>query len=1142
MALDQRMVVQAGAGSGKTTSLVRRVAHTISSGVRADQVAVITFTDKAARELVHRLRVDQRLANIDDAYIGTIHGYCASILRSFPIEAGLPPKFTTADQITSTNDRLVRQRTVVESVYESSRPDVGLREALEIVADVVGLRRLGAVVDHIDGRWDRFSALQLTPASVSSLRPLVAEAIAALDTWATAHSAAMADRAEAHVRRLDWLRHPDRVTLANVVGLISSVGPTGQRPLNAAAKQALVELRAAGQSIVLDRIVVALRQPVLDLADRRIADGHLGYDDLLVLTRRLLESQPSVLAQLRQRYQRVFVDEFQDTDEVQFQIIDLLTRPDEGEHRADSPRLFAVGDPQQSIYRFRQADVSLFHRLADDAAAGGYHHRLVANFRTRSSVIEWINEAMVRRFESPLLPDKQQRLTDIIPSTYEGLQATRPADDGTLFDPGPAVMLLGVVADESGDDLQPMVHPSAAHAAAAEAADIVSTISRAMAEGWGVLSRPSDDHPWSARPCRLADIAILVARRAGLGETTAALRAAQIPYRLEGGTLAYDQREVYELLRVLRAVDNPVDELMVATALRTTVMACSDLDLFRWRHRSDGSRGYWRPGATLRLKGKLSDDELDSVQRVHAALGELARWSDQAHHRTPAELLAQIADERMAVAAAEFEGRHGRTETWRRVRYLIDEARSWSDDVGGTLAEFIDWVGGRVEALERTEIAPDEHEDSVRILTIHAAKGLEFPVTIVAGLGGGDNNLVDTFTSSLPTAGAPQFRFGQLRSAGFPDRDRAEEWAEEARLLYVAMTRAQDHLVVSGHSSRKSATIASRLVGRLPAAGAELWRPPPRPAAESSSMLAQLRAFAPAEDPSSLALAQRPSADRRRVWTPSALAHRNRHPTIWSIGGGRPRSGADDDADDDSDHDAPDDSHVDVDLDGIRLQDPLPLDAQPVEPTDAGLRKDGSNGLDAIRTRGRYGNDIGTAVHEVLQLIDLAHPLAGLPELAQAACDNVDLADPTAVATVERLARSVVTSELFDRLASSQSASREIYVGASHPDPDAVDDPLTIWGYIDAAFRTERGTYAIIDFKTDGHQRRDDELRNLYGPQLGGYAWALERATGGRVDELWLLIASSGGSARQVSLDVDQYRLDPVALAVDLRHGGVGTG
>ena len=170
----RRVITVAGAGSGKTTQLVQRVLTTLTGTpevpmVPASQIAVITFTDKAAaRARASPPRVPAEGA-IDDAYVGTIHGFCASILRSFPIEAGLPPKFSTADEITSSTDAEARVRAVIASVYRESARQPALREALAVVATEVGLRALPAIVSVIDRRWDQFDGRVIDPPSPAEL-------------------------------------------------------------------------------------------------------------------------------------------------------------------------------------------------------------------------------------------------------------------------------------------------------------------------------------------------------------------------------------------------------------------------------------------------------------------------------------------------------------------------------------------------------------------------------------------------------------------------------------------------------------------------------------------------------------------------------------------------------------------------------------------------------------------------------------------------------------------------------------------------------------------------------------------------------------------------------------------------------------
>jgi ATP-dependent exoDNAse (exonuclease V) beta subunit len=1114
--VDQRVVAVAGAGSGKTTQLVQRVLTTLAgttdvAAVPASKLAVITFTDKAARELIHRLR-SKAAGPIDDAYVGTIHGFCASILRSFPIEAGLPPKFSTADEITSRTDAEARARAIVSRIYDLSADQPELREALAVVAAHVGLQCLPSVVAVIDQRWDQFQQLVLDSPSADEIARLHAAVLTAGDGF-LACSPKPSPTLTKFVDGLEAARGTaPAIPVAARLALpsLGTVGGKGMVDERAAIKDACAALNGAARTIVLHRLVRAFQPLVLEHARRRIGNGQLGYDDLLVLTRRLLVDHPEVRTQLRRRYQRVFVDEFQDTDRVQFEIIDLLTRPDDGEAAAASPRLFAVGDPKQSIYGFRQAEVELFTALAGDAEAGGYLTRLTANFRTRANVAAWINTVMARRFALPLVSTtKRQELAALeawppeVKVPYEPLAAERPSVAPGEAAPGPPVVLLGVdePAVTDGDDAVPALlartHESAELAQRAEATDIVGIVTRAVDEGWGVLQEapaPEGGRAWTSRPARRRDIAVLVARRTGLGELEDTLRRAGIPYRVEGGTLAYDRREVYELLRVLRAVSNPADELHLVTALRTSILGCSDRDLFAYRHRQTGRRGTWRiPSARDLPPPPAPGDDSDEAgsARVMRALVEIDGWAREAHRRSPAALLTTIYDWSMGAAAAGFEGEHMVSETWRRVRYLIDEARAWTDETGGTLQEYLAWVADKVETVERSEIAPDEtDEDAVRILTIHAAKGLEFPIVVVAGLGTKDNFMADQFRVAF-TDGTAELKLGTLSTPGFPGRDEIGAWAEEARLLYVAMTRARDHLVVSCHTSERSnPNPAQRIAGHLEPHGAERWAAPPVEAVGTGGLpgIAELRAVVADRPVTDAELLPRPALDRRTVWTPSALAARE--------------------------HDAVEGAPAELAVTD-EGEATAPLDSVDPTPTDPGLARDPASGLEALRSRGRYGTDAGKAVHEVMQRVDLADPTADLQALVDAACDNVDLVDPEQRQRVAALAASIIASGLFGRMRAAPVCEREIYVGAV-AEVDGVDS--TIWGYADAVFQTETGEYAVVDFKTDSSATTEAELRERYRAQLTAYADVIERATATPVGELWLLVGRTTGPAQEIAI------------------------
>ena len=219
-----------------------------------------------------------------------------------------------------------------------------------------------------------------------------------------------------------------------------------------------------------------------------------------------------------------------------------------------------------------------------------------------------------------------------------------------------------------------------------------------------VPSRGSSATATVDRPASYRDITVLIRSRTRLGVLEHTLRKAGVPYRVEGGTLIYGSREVYELLRVLRAVDDPTNQLKVVTALRTSIFGIDDRQLLRVPARR-GVRDRAASAREFRVYSKEPGP-------VGDALRTLEQFGRRKHERTPAELLAELYDGWRGVAAALVEGEQVARETWRRVRYVIDEARAWSDATGGTLAEYLAWVDRRIDDVDRVELSTDEGEDS----------------------------------------------------------------------------------------------------------------------------------------------------------------------------------------------------------------------------------------------------------------------------------------------------------------------------------------------------------------------------------------------------------------------------------------------
>ena len=832
--LGATLFVEAGAGSGKTTALVERVvALVIDDQVPIREIAAITFTEKAAAELRSRLRqrfaeeasnaereaasaAEHALVDLDGAAISTLHAFAQRILGEHPVEAGLPPGVEVLDEISSS---VAFDQWWADTVDEML--DDPTLERTILLGDAVGITpaRLRDVASALHDNWDlvaaRLGADPPDPPPVD-LDPLVDELAELTDA-----RKGCADPDDRMVRRLDELAalvdavrstsdEAERLALLDPrVAPSMRVSTTGRAQNWEDGGVALGELRdrivAVGarrdeirQEVVeacLERWATRLGREVITAAEARRRNGRLEFHDLLVLAREMLrhpEHGAEVRASLGARYRRLLLDEFQDTDPIQIELAVLVASDDPEAGRLDwsevpvAPgRLFFVGDPKQSIYRFRRADIALFLRAR--SVFGAQPHRLTRNFRSTAPVIEWVNRVFGRLITP--VPDSQPE--------YQALTSTRAAASG------PGIVLLGE-----------RPHPSSSDAATlrtAEARDVVGAIRAALAEGWAV-----DDGAGGHRPATLGDITILMPSRTSLTALEERLDQAQIPHRAESSSLVYASAEIRDLVAVLRAIDDITDELALVTALRSPAFGCGDDDLFRY-HVEHGGR--WNhqgePPSTL-----------DPADPVVAGL----RWLGDRHRErlwlTPSELIDRVVRGRRLLELG-FAGGRPR-DLWRRLRFVTDQARAYHDAEGGTLRDFLEWADRQAgEAARVVEtVLPETDDDAVRIMTIHAAKGLEFPITIVSGMTTRARAAARGSQVVFPPEGGIGIRLDAATATPTYERyqpiDEQMGYHERLRLLYVAATRARDHLVVSVHRAERKqpAADATRLTAAELIAGA----------------------------------------------------------------------------------------------------------------------------------------------------------------------------------------------------------------------------------------------------------------------------------------------------------------------------------
>jgi ATP-dependent helicase/nuclease subunit A len=1073
--LDDTLFVEAGAGTGKTAELVQRVVALVRERGRSlARIAAITFTEKAAAELRDRIRMaleraaaagDERcrlaVDEIDEAPIQTLHAFAQRILTAHPLAAGLPPGFDVLGDTESTVAFADRWALALDDLLADPdlEPVVGPAFALGLTP-----AHLRALAWELHRQWDRLphvswpEAVVRTPVDVQPVLDALDAAVRAADGCTDD-----GDRLLGHIERTvapyrDLLRRMaaggDELEVLAVLGDPVKLAATrlGRAPnwcdvddvraRCAAADAARLAVVRRVQGEVLPPLLERLRRFTLDAAARRRVEGRLEFHDLLVLARDVLHHRPDVRLAVRAELDHLLVDEFQDTDPLQVEIaVALAAAGDEGGSLPpwqDTPlepgRLFFVGDPKQSIYRFRRADILLYQQVQQAAEVGGGLVRLSQNFRSTAPVLAWVNHVFARLIGQGSAEGQP---------AYVPLEASRPAAAV-----GPAVALVGGPSEE-GD---------AEAVREREASEVAAVLARARHEGWSVGDRPA----------AYADMAVLLPTRTALPALERALDAAGIPFRIESRSLVWSTDEVRELLAVLRAVDDPTDQVALLAALRTPALGCADDDLLAFRL----AGGRWdirRPGA----------DGLPLDHPVLAAMAALHGWWERRWWLSVDALVAEVVRDRRLLELA-FAHRR-RRETWQRLRFVVDQARAYVEGGGATLRGFVTWADRQAEehaALVETVVAePDD--DAVRVMTVHAAKGLEFGIVVLAGLQGGDG---PTPGAQLlwPDGSGPAVRVGRA-DAGWAVGDLAEAAAAEdalqaleaTRLLYVAATRARDHLVVSLHHRQGTACAAADLCAHT---------------ADADHLATRLTSLTP-PDPSGeepLALTPTPPpADFVERWERArdeAVADRGRFPSLAATEVARRLAGVDAAAEEPE-------------------KDEPEADAPPWQ-------------------RGRVGTAFGRAVHAVLQTVDLrTGEGADGAARAQAAAEGI----PGRADEVAHAVRAALRSPAAREAAGARSW-REVYVAADV-------EGTVVEGFVDLLYEADDGL-VVVDWKTDAVRSAADvdAAVGRYRPQAAAYAVAVERALGRRVARCELVFTGTGEPQQRRVPDLDGARAEVSAL------------
>jgi ATP-dependent exoDNAse (exonuclease V) beta subunit len=831
--------VSAGAGTGKTTALVELLLRLLGGETplgpcEPREVVAITFTEKAGAELTERLaaalseavaaaqadgnavragRLAEARRNLSGMAVGTIHGFAARLIREHALEAGADPDFEVMAEDAA--EEALSAAAVSAAV---AALDEGGCEVRVLSAGHGGVRGLAAVsarlVRERATRGETGPVLAATgdPAAIAQcaqeLESSVSELLRLGGTAATAtgRSALAALSALWPGVRTRALCEPNGERLAALVdpvrgwrlGRADSAGIREARERFLAAASALPALLAEVAAAPQAKALAALVEDTEKRYAASKADAcALDFDDLLLRARDLLRAAPAALRELRERTRALLVDEYQDVNGLQAEIFGMLAGPwPEGGAPAV---LVAVGDAKQSIYRFRGADVSVFASLLEKLGPGGQGrvHHLRENHRSVPGVIELVNDVLRRRRASLGVAFGEE---DELRAMRSG-GASPAAEMLAIGDGGPAEERRGL-----------------------EAAALATRIRDLVSGAAGVTVR--DRGGGAPRPPRFGEVAILFRRLTAVGEYERALRLAGVPCRLARGGGFYQASEVRDLGELAASLGDPADEVAWAALLRSPLCGLSDASLF-FLARGGGGKGLARfarlgPGgavAALWAARPLAVPE-GEAERLHRFLATWASLWGARGRLDVAELLARAAEE-LDLEAALLAGPDGERRA-KNLRKALELARQAAAR-GTTAAAFGERLRRMARRPPREPEADLEAADAVALLSIHQAKGLEWPVAVVPDMGA--RPPAERRRAALDQAGricvapfsVPGDAFAETSSLGrLREEARAAESAESLRLLYVALTRARDYLVLSSAGRAASESWAKAIAEAPP--------------------------------------------------------------------------------------------------------------------------------------------------------------------------------------------------------------------------------------------------------------------------------------------------------------------------------------
>ncbi len=796
--IDHSTFISAGAGGGKSTTIVDRLVNALlvdERNLELENIAAITFTERAGAELAQKVReklveelaenpsekLKRALDSLDSATIGTIHSFALDILTRFPVQAGLPLEFKILDDTSS--KRMVQDlsREVLDNFIKTYVPndeaaafkrDLTVSHLQTLVSAVfsmqhrladdffgevvfenpeVEIRKIGLVLEKLKASPD-FDPRVLTPGyfakvneGFESFSALLEAGDFSLPSLAAFHSAVLkvhSGKANSSKNDVFWQQVQDCKVDLDVFSRLLNVD----------------------NELLARELLFFAWKFVKNNQSSRIAAGNISFDDLLFLAVRTLREHKDVREAIYSQYKLLIIDEFQDTDPMQWELALLVTTHPEKDIADPEPgSLVLVGDAQQSIYSFRGADLSTFEQAREQFSTNFQKTKsltLQVNFRSTDGILNWVNACF-----APLG----------LGAEFAPLSPAAGNTVGSKF--GPAVHVL---RGDQGSVLGSKDEPRA----------IASAIKMAVESKWQV--RDGKHAIDGSRDVRYEDIALLIPTRSSfLDKLLTSLEDLQVPYRSNDARIVYDRPAVIGLLAALRVISGYGVPLDLWVALKSPLFGCTDTDLLVYK----------KAGGKWKLPSKTSFSQ--SPGTVENALQVLATIRDTHKSAQPSQVFTGLVMS-CNLAATYHQVLRGEFEL-DCVDMVIQHARKWERAGGAGLIDYSNWIRDTLEdsSRERLPEMDDQDDSAVRISTIHAVKGLEFPMVVLAGLG--VDRQVDPPTLAVNEDNQIEFYLSgtnMLMSAGYQrdllDLQKERITQEHLRVLYVAATRAKDHLVVSG--------------------------------------------------------------------------------------------------------------------------------------------------------------------------------------------------------------------------------------------------------------------------------------------------------------------------------------------------------